>query len=103
MPPAPPTGVRRRVVVADDDVLLREGLVMLLGEAGYDVIERVGDARALVEAVRAGHPDLVVVDIRMPPTNTFEGIDVAGVIRREFPQIGRGRVGKECRSGWPPD
>ena len=88
MPPAPPTGVRRRVVVADDDVLLREGLVMLLGEAGYDVIERVGDARTLVEAVRAGHPDLVVVDIRMPPTNTFEGIDVAGVIRREFPQIG---------------
>src|ERR1022692_1169809 len=77
MPPAPASGVRRRVVVADDDVLLREGLVMLLG-----------DARTLVEAVRAGHPDLVVVDIRMPPTNTFEGIDVARVIRSEFPQIG---------------
>jgi serine/threonine-protein kinase PknK len=74
--------------VADDDVLLREGLVMLLGEAGYDVIERVGDARTLVDAVRAGHPDLVVVDIRMPPTNTFEGIDVARAIRSEFPQIG---------------
>src|ERR1017187_2342587 len=88
MPPAPASGVRRRVVVADDDVLLREGLVMLLGNAGYDVIERVGDARTLVEAVRAGHPDLVVVDIRMPPTNTFEGIDVARVIRSEFPQIG---------------
>lgn len=77
MPPASSTGVRRRVVVADDDVLLREGLVMLLGEAGYDVIERVGDAPTLVAAVRAGHPDLVVADIRMPPTNTFEGIDVA--------------------------
>jgi serine/threonine-protein kinase PknK len=74
--------------VADDDVLLREGLARLLGEAGYDVIERVGDARALVDAVRAGRPDLVVVDIRMPPTNTFEGIDVARAIRSEFPQIG---------------
>ena len=88
MPSAPSAGVRRRVVVADDDVLLREGLVRLLGEAGYDVIERVGDARALVEAVRAGEPDLVVVDIRMPPTNTFEGIDVARAIRSEFPRIG---------------
>lgn len=88
MPSAPPAGVTRRVVVADDDVLLREGLVRLLGEAGYDVIERVGDARALVAAVRAEQPDLVVVDIRMPPTNTFEGIDVARVIRGEFPQIG---------------
>ena len=88
MPSAPPVGVTRRVVVADDDVLLREGLVRLLGEAGYDVIERVGDARALVAAVRSEQPDLVVVDIRMPPTNTFEGIDVARVIRGEFPQIG---------------
>ena len=88
MPSAPPAGVTRRVVVADDDVLLREGLARLLGEAGYDVIERVGDARALVDAVRAGRPDLVVVDIRMPPTNTFEGIDVARAIRSEFPQIG---------------
>ena len=88
MPSAPPAGVTRRVVVADDDVLLREGLVRLLGEAGYDVIERVGDARALVAAVRAEQPDLVVVDIRMPPTNTFEGIDVARAIRGEFPQIG---------------
>jgi len=88
MPSAPPAGVTRRVVVADDDVLLREGLARLLGEAGYDVIERAGDARALVDAVRAGQPDLVVVDIRMPPTNTSEGIDVARAIRSEFPQIG---------------
>jgi DNA-binding NarL/FixJ family response regulator len=88
MPSAPPVGVTRRVVVADDDVLLREGLVRLLGEAGYDVIERAGDARTLVNAVRAGQPDLVVADIRMPPTNTYEGIDVARAIRSEFPQIG---------------
>jgi DNA-binding NarL/FixJ family response regulator len=74
--------------VADDDVLLREGLASLLGEAGYDVIERAGDARTLVDAVRAGQPDLVVVDMRMPPTHTSEGIDVARTIRSEFPQIG---------------
>jgi serine/threonine-protein kinase PknK len=88
MPPAPSTGVRRRVVVADDDVLLREGVASLLSEAGYDVIERAGDARTLIDTVRAGQPDLVIVDIRMPPTNTFEGIDVARTIRSEFPQIG---------------
>ncbi len=80
--------VRRRVIVADDDVLLREGIASLLGEAGYHVIERVGDAGALVDAVRAGQPDLVIVDIRMPPTNTSEGIEVARTIRGEFPQIG---------------
>ena len=80
--------VRRRVVVADDDVLLREGIASLLGEAGYDVIERVGDAGGLVATVRAGQPDLVIVDIRMPPTNTSEGIEVARTIRSEFPHIG---------------
>jgi DNA-binding NarL/FixJ family response regulator len=88
MPPTPSPGVRRRVVVADDDVLLREGICSLLGEAGYDVIGRVGDAGTLVDTVRAGRPDLVVADIRMPPTNTYEGIDVARVIRSEFPQTG---------------
>lgn len=88
MPSAPSAEVRRRVVVADDDVLLREGLASLLGEAGYDVIDRAGDAGTLVDAVRAGQPDLVVVDIRMPPTHTSEGIDVARTIRSEFPQIG---------------
>jgi DNA-binding NarL/FixJ family response regulator len=88
MPSTPSPEVRRRVVVADDDVLLREGICSLLGEAGYDVIGRVGDAETLVDAVRAGRPDLVVADIRMPPTNTYEGIDVARVIRSEFPQTG---------------
>jgi DNA-binding NarL/FixJ family response regulator len=88
MPPASPTGVRRRVVVADDDVLLREGIASLLGETGYDVIERVGDARVLLDTVRVNQPDLVIVDIRMPPTHTVEGIEVARTIRSEFPQIG---------------
>lgn len=88
MPSAQPSGARLRVVVADDDVLLREGVASLLGEAGYEVIDRVGDAGALIDAVRAGKPDLVVADIRMPPTNTYEGIDVARAIRAEFPRIG---------------
>jgi DNA-binding NarL/FixJ family response regulator len=88
MSSAPSAGIRRRVVVADDDVLLREGIASLLGEAGYEVIERAGDARALVDVVRARQPDLVVVDIRMPPTHTVEGIEVARTIRSEFPRIG---------------
>jgi DNA-binding NarL/FixJ family response regulator len=75
-------------VVAEDDVLLREGLARLIAEAGYDVIDRVGDARTLLDTVRADQPDLVIADIRMPPTNTFEGIDVARTIRGEYPQIG---------------
>ncbi len=88
MPLAPDSGVRRRVIVADDDVLLREGIASLLGEAGYDVVLRVGDAASLIRAVRATRPDLVVVDIRMPPTHTSEGIEVAHTIRSEFPQTG---------------
>ena len=74
--------------MADDDVLLREGIASLLREADYDVIERAQDGRTLVDAVRAGRPDLVIIDIRMPPTHTSEGIDVARSIRAEFPEIG---------------
>ena len=80
--------VRPRVVVADDDVLLREGIASLLNGVGYDVIDRVGDASGLVAAVRIGRPNLVVADIRMPPTYSSEGIDVARAIRAEFPSIG---------------
>ena len=88
MPSTSSPGAMRRVVVAEDDVLLREGIASLLGEAGYNVVGRVGDARTLVDAVRSREPDLVVADIRMPPTNTSEGIDAARAIRGEFPQVG---------------
>jgi DNA-binding NarL/FixJ family response regulator len=77
-----------RVVVADDDVLLREGISSVLREAGYDVVAQVGDASGLTDVVRTQEPHLVVVDIRMPPTQTSEGIDVARTIRAEFPAIG---------------
>jgi serine/threonine-protein kinase PknK len=76
------------VVIADDDVLVREGIASVLREAGFEVVAEAGDADALAEAVRAHVPDLAVVDIRMPPTNTWEGLDAARSIRREFPQVG---------------
>jgi serine/threonine-protein kinase PknK len=77
-----------RVILADDDVLLREGLASLLAGADYDVVAQAKDGRELVELVRAHEPELVVVDIRMPPTHTTEGLDAAQEIREDFPQIG---------------
>jgi DNA-binding NarL/FixJ family response regulator len=77
-----------RVVVADDDVLLREGVASVLVGAGYSVAAQVGDAEALLRAVRDTSPDLVVLDIRMPPSYTWEGLDAARTIRSEFTDIG---------------
>jgi DNA-binding NarL/FixJ family response regulator len=77
-----------RVVVADDDVLLREGLASLLERAGFEVIGQAGDGEQLVAMVRDGAPELVLVDIRMPPTHTVEGLDAARVIREEHPEVG---------------
>jgi DNA-binding NarL/FixJ family response regulator len=75
-----------RVVLADDDVLLREGIASLLEQAQYDVVGRVGTAAELIELVREVKPDLAIVDIRMPPTHTAEGLDAAHEIRQEFPE-----------------
>jgi DNA-binding NarL/FixJ family response regulator len=75
-----------RVVVADDDVLLREGIARILQEAGYKVVGQAGNATELKSLVRARMPNVVVVDIRMPPTNTTEGLDAARAIRAEFPE-----------------
>jgi DNA-binding NarL/FixJ family response regulator len=77
-----------RVIVADDDILLREGLASLLTRSGFDVVGQAGDATQLLPQVRALTPDLVIVDIRMPPTKTTEGLDAAKVIRTELPSIG---------------
>jgi DNA-binding NarL/FixJ family response regulator len=77
-----------RLVLADDDVLLREGLASLLSGTGFEVVGQAGDATALLRLVRDDPPDLVVVDIRMPPTNTTEGLEAARVIRAEFPEVG---------------
>lgn len=77
-----------RLILADDDVLLREGIASLLSNAGYQVVGQAGDGRELVELVREQRPDLVLVDIRMPPSNTSEGLEAARAIRSEFPEIG---------------
>jgi DNA-binding NarL/FixJ family response regulator len=77
-----------RVILADDDVLLREGIASLLSGAGYEVVGQAGDARALQDLVREHTPDLVVIDIRMPPTHTTEGLGAARAIRASFPEIG---------------
>ena len=80
-PAAPP-----RVVLADDDVLLREGLASLLERGGFQVVGQSGNARDLLELVGEHNPDLAIVDIRMPPTHATEGLDAARMIREEFPE-----------------
>ena|SRR5437868_224174 len=77
---------RTRVVLADDEALLREGLASLLERSGFDVVGQCGDGAELVELVREREPQLAVIDIRMPPTHTTEGLDAARTIREEFPQ-----------------
>lgn len=76
-----------RIVVAEDSVLFREGLSRLLTEAGHDVTAAVGDAVALVEAVRVHRPDLAIVDVRMPPTMTDDGVRAAQELRGEHPAL----------------
>ena len=75
-----------RIVIADDSVLLREGLQLLLTEAGHEVVAAVGDGPALVEAALSHRPDLCVVDVRMPPSHTDEGLRAVVEMRREWPE-----------------
>ena len=77
-----------RVVIAEDSVLLREGLTRLLAEAGHDVAATAGDAETFLRAVEAHRPDVVVVDVRMPPTFTGEGLRAALVVRASWPEVG---------------
>lgn len=74
-----------RVVLAEDSVLLREGLLRLLGDAGFDVVEACGDAETFLRSVQHHRPDLVIVDVRMPPTFTDEGMRAALVVREQYP------------------
>src|SRR6266567_4272752 len=75
-----------RVIVAEDDVLMREGLASLLERGGYEIVGRAGDGSELMRLVGEQQPDLAVVDIRMPPDHRTEGLEAAHLIRKEFPQ-----------------
>jgi DNA-binding NarL/FixJ family response regulator len=77
-----------RVVIADDAVLLREGAARLLEDAGFEVVGQAGDAEDLLRKVRAHKPDVAIVDVRMPPDNTDDGLRAALAIRQELPDVG---------------
>ena len=77
-----------RIVVADDVMLTREGIIRLLRDAGIEVVAEAGDAQGLLREVHLTRPDVALVDIRMPPTHTDEGLVAAQAIRTEYPQVG---------------
>jgi len=77
---------RPRIVLADDDILLREGLASLLDKSGLEVAGQAGDAAGLMELVRRERPDLALIDIRMPPKHATEGLEAARLIRQEYPR-----------------
>jgi len=77
-----------RIVLADDTMLLREGVALLLAEAGFDVVGQAEDAETLVESVIAHKPEVAIVDLRMPPTHTDEGLQAALAIRAKHPKVG---------------
>ena len=80
--------VALRVVIAEDQVLLREGIVRLLGEAGFDVVAQAADAEDLLRKVAGHSPDVAIIDIQMPPTNTDDGLRAAMHVRATQPQVG---------------
>src|SRR3954449_10297102 len=77
-----------RIVIADDEMLMREGLARLLADAGFDVVAKATDGPELLRAVRLTHPDVAIVDIKMPPTHTDEGLVAAREIRSSHPGVG---------------
>ncbi|MEY2477694.1 MAG: hypothetical protein QOG87_3009 [Actinomycetota bacterium] len=79
-------GIDVRIAIADDDVLLREGIASLLDRSGFDVVGQAGDAAELLSIVRDRNPDVVITDIRMPPGHATEGLEAAQAIRNEFPE-----------------
>lgn len=89
-----------RVIVADDSVLLRTGVVRLLTEAGFEVVGEVGNADDLLSAVERERPDVAIVDIRMPPTQTDEGLRAAKELRARYPSLGVLVLSQHVRPGY---
>src|SRR5881296_3742957 len=87
MPP-PAIAPRLRVTIGEDDVLLREGMARLLGDAGLDVVAQAGDAEHLLRRTLAHRPDVAVVDVQMPPRSEDDGLVAAIELRRRLPQMG---------------
>ena len=77
-----------RIVIADDTMLIREGTARLLEDAGFEIVGKADDAHKLLRAVALDHPDVAIVDIKMPPTYTDEGLVAAEQIRAAYPQVG---------------
>jgi DNA-binding NarL/FixJ family response regulator/class 3 adenylate cyclase len=98
--PAAPEAKKLRVVLADDSVLLREGIARLLEDAGFDIVGRSGDGDDLLLKVRSYSPDVAIVDIRMPPTHTDEGLRAAAVIREKHPGTGVLVLSQYLESGY---
>jgi DNA-binding NarL/FixJ family response regulator len=92
-----------RAVIADDSVLLREGLARLLEDAGFEVVGQSGTAEDLLLKVRSYSPDVAIVDIRMPPTNTTEGLEAAKQIRERFPDVGVLLLSQYIEAGYALD
>jgi DNA-binding NarL/FixJ family response regulator len=93
-------GARKRVVIADDSVLLREGLARLLEDAGFEIVGQAGDGDELLLKVRSYAPDVAIVDIRMPPTHTDEGLRAAQEIRERHPGVGVLVLSQYVESGY---
>jgi len=93
-------GARQRVVIADDSVLLREGIASLLTDAGFEIVGQAGDADELMLKVRSYKPDVAIVDIRMPPTHTDEGLRAAQQIREKHPGTGVLVLSQYVESGY---
>jgi DNA-binding NarL/FixJ family response regulator len=77
-----------RIVIAEDAAIMRDGLTQTLTRRGHDVVAAVGDAEAMLRAVAEHRPDVAIIDVRMPPTHTDEGLRAAKAIRRDFPEVG---------------
>ena len=89
-----------RIVIADDATLIREGTARLLQDAGFDVVGKVDDAQKLIRAVAIDRPDVAIIDIKMPPTHTNEGLLAAQEIRRSYPDVGVLILSQYLESGY---